>query len=155
MLFDVLGAAENIDETNVDLIYKHISARATQILQKKYDPKLRIANSMIEGARGSGAGALEDDGEDLDMEAAFDVQETEFAFGPRVKGTGKKGPKKRSNSFKLGSRPREMKDQVRKTYRRNSFHYKGAAIEVEAENKEENIPVDSAAKEIVKEQPPV
>ena len=33
----------------------------------------------------------------------------------------KEGVKPRSNSFKLGSRPREVKDQVRKTYRRNSF----------------------------------
>ena len=33
----------------------------------------------------------------------------------------REGPKPRSNSFKLGSRPREVKDQVRKTYRRNSF----------------------------------
>jgi len=33
----------------------------------------------------------------------------------------KESVKPRSNSFKLGSRPREVKDQVRKTYRRNSF----------------------------------
>ena len=64
--------------------------------------------------------------EDEQIEAEFDIEETEFAFGPRVK-VGK-GQKKRSNSFKLGSRPREVKDQVRKTYRRNSFHLKGEGI---------------------------
>ena len=35
----------------------------------------------------------------------------------------KKG-EQRSNSFKLGSRPREVKDQVKKNYRRNSFTQK-------------------------------
>lgn len=44
MLLDVLGGdTENINESNVDLIYKHISARATQILQKKQMPKLKMA----------------------------------------------------------------------------------------------------------------
>ena len=33
---------------------------------------------------------------------------------------------KRSSSFKLGPRPRELKDQLRKTYRRNSFHLESA-----------------------------
>lgn len=114
---------EEIDETNVDLIYQHISARASQILQsknKKHAP-LKQAMTMMDGV------PMMNFDEDDDADAAFDIQESEFALGPRNK--GQKGQKKkRSNSFKLGSRPREMKDQVRKTYRRNSFHAKAIIL---------------------------
>ena len=111
---------------------------------------------MMDGAHDASGSPFDDDDDDdeLDMHAAFDVQETEFAFGPRAKGArGKNGPKKRSNSFKLGSRPREMKDQVRKTYRRNSFHYKGSAVEVVDQNDDDgevNAQVVTVVQETVK-----
>jgi hypothetical protein len=61
--------------------------------------------TMMEGVKMAG---FDDDEDDQDY-AAFDIEETEFALGPRFK-PQKGQKKKRSNSFKLGSRPREMKD---------------------------------------------
>jgi hypothetical protein len=68
------------------LIYKHISSRATQILQGKHGKaqSLKTAMTMMEGVRMGGFDEEEDEDE-VGEGAAFDIQETEFAFGPRSK----------------------------------------------------------------------
>lgn len=43
-------------------------------------------------------------------------------FGPATEIITNDVSGRRSNSFKLGSRPREIKDLVRRQYRRNSIH---------------------------------
>jgi len=105
LLVQLVNEEESLNEDKINLIYKHISSRATQILNGKAQ---KAALTMMEGVRIGGF-----DGEDGELEveegAAFDIQETEFAFGPRSK-RQICGQKKRSNSFKLGSRPREMKE---------------------------------------------
>lgn len=132
MLVELIADEENLNEDKIDMIYQHISSRATQILQGKKERNaysLKGAMTMMEGVR---LGGFDED----DEGAEFDVQETEFAFGPRTNKKHAHGQKKRSNSFKLGSRPREMKDQVRKTYRRNSFNAKGPLIIANEEGKD-------------------
>ena len=123
MLVQLVNEEESLNEDKINMIYNHISSRATQILQGKHRKPQSLntaAMTMLEGVRMGGFD--DEDEEDEDEEgAAFDIKETEFAFGARSK-RQIRGSKKRSNSFKLGSRPREMKDQVRKTYRRKSFH---------------------------------
>jgi hypothetical protein len=67
------------------MIYKHISSRATQILQGKHGKPqlLKTAMTMMEGVRMGGFD--EEDEDEVEEGAAFDIQETEFAFGPRSK----------------------------------------------------------------------
>jgi hypothetical protein len=67
------------------MIYKHISSRATQILQGKHGKaqSLKTAMTMMEGVRMGGFD--EEDEDEVEEGAAFDIQETEFAFGPRSK----------------------------------------------------------------------
>ena len=81
LLVQLVNEEESLNEDKINLIYKHISSRATQILNGKA-PKAAL--TMMEGVR---IGGFDEDEGELEVEegAAFDIQETEFAFGPRSK----------------------------------------------------------------------
>ena len=81
LLVQLVNEEESLNEDKINLIYKHISSRATQILNGKAH---KAALTMMEGVRIGGFD--EEDGElEVEEGAAFDIQETEFAFGPRSK----------------------------------------------------------------------
>ena len=80
LLVQLVNEEESLNEDKINLIYKHISSRATQILNGKAH---KAALTMMEGVR---IGGFDEEGElEVEEGAAFDIQETEFAFGPRSK----------------------------------------------------------------------
>jgi len=82
LLVQLVNEEESLNEDKINLIYKHISSRATQILHGKAHTKAAL--TMMEGVRIGGFD--EEDGElEVEEGAGFDIQETEFAFGPRSK----------------------------------------------------------------------
>ena len=90
-------------EQNISLVYRHISFRASKILKSKMS-LLKLHGRTAIGGTGKAP---------RKVMASFGFQETELLPIPTIR---------RSNSFKLGPRPREMKDRIKKEYRRNSIH---------------------------------
>ena len=99
---------ENLIEQNLGLIYRHISFRASKILKDRKFSALRQTLSLSHAFEGSFG---------LDSSDRYNLKNVADS------------KKKRSNSFKLGPRPRECKDQVRKAYRRNSIHVHSAKFQ--------------------------
>lgn len=99
-------------EQNISLIYRHISFRASKILQSKNIKAFKALGKTAVGGGGTGRTKKK-------VMASFGLQDSELIVAaPSVR---------RANSFKLGPRPREMKDKVRKEYRRNSIHLESGA----------------------------